>query len=293
MSSSQKKRDEENRKRKITIDQIQDLDSRFKKYIDDKLNELQPLLDKLPERDQSRIKALPILSAELLCTKRTKVDMRPRKTENKSAIDIIFLNLDFESILSEPRTLISLLKYLLDECPSHILALVLGSHDDDTDRFPDVKLFVETLQCHSLYREGRHRTDFWRRYAEKRRAKVDRKTLRRIAKHMPKGTGSPIAESKKHAGRPPDVTTLEGLLELVRLFEKQKSTERISGIEATKQKMKMKYEKHKITLTKWLKNNMHLVPTKKDVADLTENDVCLMWYKRYGESDLNYDGKKE
>ena len=207
MSSSQKKRDEENRKRKITIDQIQNLDSRFKKYIDDKLNELQPLLDKLPERDQSRIKALPILSAELLCTKRTKVDMRPRKTENKSAIDIIFLNLDFESILSEPRTLISLLKYLLDECPSHIRALVLGSHDDDTDRFPDVKLLVETLQFHSLYWEGRHRTDFWRRYAEKRRAKVDKKTLREMAKHKPKVSGQGTAKKKKRLGRQPDATS--------------------------------------------------------------------------------------
>ena len=280
MSSSQKKRDEENRKRKITIDQIQDFDSRFKKYIDDKLNELQPLLDKLPERHQSRIKALPILSAELLCIKRTKVDRKPRKTENK-----FFLNLDF--FLSEPRTLISLLKYLLDECPSHIRALVLGSHDDDTDRFPDVKLLVETLHFHSLYWEGRHRTDFWRRYAETHRAKRNKKILQELAKHKPEVGSDRTAKKKRFIGRKPDATTLERLLELVGLLEKRKRGKSKLTITGIKNKVARKYGVNQDTLTKWLENHMYCLPKSKEITDLTEDDVRMMWSKVYGNTDFD------
>lgn len=287
MSSSQKKRDEENRKRKITIDQIQNLDSRFKKYIDDKLNELQPLLDKLPERHQSRIKALPILSAELLCIKRTKVDRKPRKTENKSAIDIIFLNLDFESILSEPRTLISILKYLLDECPFYIRTLVLSSHDDDTDKFPDVKLFVETLRCYSPYRDGNHKADFWRRYAEKRRYKTKEKTLQEIAKHIPKVSSHRTAKKKRFIGRKPDATTLERLLELVGLLEKRKRGKSDLTITGIKHKVARTYNINQDTLPKWLEKHMDCLPKSKEITDLTEDDVRMMWSKVYGNTDFD------
>ena len=287
MSSSQKKRDEENRKRKITIDQIQNFDSKLIKYLDNQLNELNPLLNKLSDEHQSRIKAFPILRTELLCSEGLNLDGGIGNDENISALDIISLHVASDRSVSEPRTLISLLKYLLDECPSYILALVLGSHDDDTDRFPDVKLLIDTLRYHKPYREGHFKADFWRRYAEKRRDKTKEKTLQEIAKHIPKVSSHRTAKKKKPIGRKRDATTLERLLELVGLFEKRKKGESNLTIKGIKNKVARKYGINPDTLTKWLENHMYCLPKRKEVADLTKSDVHLIWSEVYGNTDFD------